>query len=152
MGNVAAIELICTKCGAVEPQLTDRNGQWVAHCPHCHDYIKCVPKADLGLEVRSVTSRKGLKPRIRSRVLDRFGHSCISCGRIAGDVILHIDHIIPVQMAKDHGFYDDLIESEWNLAPECEECNLGKGAVVFSARTVALMYRALVLASRAPAE
>lgn len=152
MGNVGAIELQCPMCGTVEPRIEECRGQHVARCPHCSTYLKNVPKADLGLGTRSVTSRKGVKPRTRSKVLDRFGHSCISCGRIAGDVVLHIDHIIPVQLAKDHGFYDDLIESEWNLAPGCEECNLGKGEVVFSARTVALMYRALVLASKAPAE
>jgi 5-methylcytosine-specific restriction endonuclease McrA len=83
-------------------------------------------------------------------VLDRFSHSCIGCGRHAGDVVLHVDHIIPIELAKRHGLYEpELIESEWNMGPQCEECNLGKGAEVFSARTVALMYRGLVMAAKA---
>lgn len=152
MGNVDGIELECSTCGPVPPRLEERNGQMVAYCTECSGYIKCVPRADLGLETRSTTSRPGIKPRVRSRVLDRFNHACVSCGRLAGDVVIHIDHMIPVELAKQYGIYDELIESEWNLAPECEECNLGKGAVVFSARTAGLMYRALVLASKAPTE
>ena len=63
---------------------------------------------------------------------------------------LNNDHIIPVDLAKRSGVYDELIEDELNLAPFCEECNLGKGATVFSARSIRLMHRCLVVASKRP--
>jgi 5-methylcytosine-specific restriction endonuclease McrA len=72
----------------------------------------------------------------------------MSCGAAPPAVLLQIDHIIPVELAKQHGVYDGLIEDDLNLAPFCEECNLGKGAEVFTARTIRLMHRCLVVAHK----
>lgn len=121
-------------------------------CVDCSKWIRNVPKAELGLPTRSVTSRPGIKPKVRARVLDRFGHTCMSCGAAPPAVMLQVDHVIPVELAKRYGVYDDLIEDELNLAPFCEECNLGKGATVFSARSIRLMHRCLVVAHKREAE
>lgn len=117
-------------------------------CVGCGKFMRFVPKSELGIPTRSVTSRPGIKPKVRARVLDRFGHTCMSCGAAPPDVILHVDHVTPVDLAKQHGVYDELIEDDLNLAPFCEECNLGKGATVFSARSIRLMHRCLVVAHK----
>lgn len=122
-------------------------------CADCACHVRFVSKAEAGVGRRSVTSRKGIKPRVRARVLDRFAYGCHLCGRSAADgVLLHVDHILPVHLAKRFGVYDDVIESELNLAPLCEECNLGKGAEVFGAGAVRLMAKALRVWSKREAD
>jgi 5-methylcytosine-specific restriction endonuclease McrA len=122
-------------------------------CADCARHLRFVSKAEAGVGRRSVTSRKGVKPRARARVLERFGYGCYLCGRSATDgVLLHVDHILPVDLAKRFGVYDDVIESELNLAPLCEECNLGKGAEVFGAGAVRLMAKTLRVWSQLQAE
>jgi 5-methylcytosine-specific restriction endonuclease McrA len=118
-------------------------GRW---CLDCHDFRGWVPKDELGVPKRSLTSRPGVKPKMRALIFDRFGNACMACGRMAPDVQLQVDHIIPVGLAKKFGVYDDLIESDLNLAPMCEECNSGKSDGVFSARSIRLMHRCLVIA------
>ncbi len=117
-------------------------------CTDCDSWIRWVPKAEAGVATRSVTSRPGIKPKVRARVLDRFSHTCMSCGAAPPAVMLQVDHIIPVDLAKQYGVYDELIEDDLNLAPFCEECNLGKGAEVFTARSIRLMHRCLVVAHK----
>ncbi len=60
---------------------------------------------------------------LRLDVLDRDGYTCQYCGKVAPDVVLHVDHVVPVSK----GGGDDM----GNLVTSCRECNLGK-----SARTV----------------
>jgi hypothetical protein len=120
-------------------------GEW---CVDCGEWLRWVPKSELGEATRSVTSRPGIKPKVRARVLDRFGHTCMSCGAAPPAVMLQVDHIIPVDLAKQYGVYDELIEDDLNLAPFCEECNLGKGSTVFTARSIRLMHRCLVVAHK----
>jgi hypothetical protein len=118
-------------------------GRW---CLGCEMFLGWVPKSELGIERRSLTSRQGIKPKVRALIFDRFGNACMTCGRMAPDVQLQVDHIIPVELAKRFGLYDDLIESDLNLAPMCEECNSGKSDDVFSARSIRLMHRCLRIA------
>jgi 5-methylcytosine-specific restriction endonuclease McrA len=113
-------------------------------CADCGGHLRFVPRSEVGLSQRSVASRKGVKPRVRAQVFERFGHACYLCGRGAAEgVMLQVDHILPVELAKRHGVYDEVVDSELNLAPVCEECNLGKGAEVFGAGAVRLMVKAL---------
>jgi len=118
------------------------------YCVACDHWLRWVSKSETGAERRSVSSRRSIKPKVRARVLDRFAHACMSCGAMPPAVMLQVDHIIPVDLAKRHGVYDDLIEDDLNLAPFCEECNLGKGADVFSSRSIRLMHRCLVVAQK----
>lgn len=63
--------------------------------------------------------RKPLPPKIRYEVFKRDGFKCQYCGRSAPDVILEVDHIVPV--AK--GGENDIL----NLITSCRDCNRGKG-------------------------
>jgi len=56
---------------------------------------------------------------VRFNVFKRDGFRCQYCGRAAPDVILHVDHIVPVAAG---GGNDEL-----NLITACQDCNLGKG-------------------------
>jgi HNH endonuclease len=58
-------------------------------------------------------------PRLRFEVFKRDRFTCAYCGRTAADVLLHVDHVIPVVA----GGTDDLA----NLVTACVDCNLGKG-------------------------
>ena len=68
-----------------------------------------------------VVSRRPMSPRLRREIFMRDGHKCVECGANRTDdpeVILHVDHIIPVAAGgKDHAD---------NLQTLCIDCNLGK--------------------------
>ena len=61
---------------------------------------------------------------VRFNVFKRDGFRCQYCGRAAPDVILHVDHIVPVAAG---GGNDEL-----NLITACQDCNLGKGKTQLS--------------------
>ena len=56
----------------------------------------------------------------RFRILRRDGFACRYCGARAPDVLLEVDHLIPVSA----GGGDD----STNLVASCEDCNRGKSA------------------------
>ena len=62
-----------------------------------------------------------LSVRTRFEVFKRDGFTCRYCGRKSPDVVLEVDHIVPVSK----GGSDD----EMNLATACWECNHGKAGV-----------------------
>lgn len=64
----------------------------------------------------------GLRPsqRMRFDALKRGGFTCVYCGRRAPDVVLHVDHVVPVSAGG--------LNSPDNLVVACSDCNLGKGA------------------------
>lgn len=64
--------------------------------------------------------RKNLSKKIRFEVFKRDKFTCQYCGRSVPEVILHVDHIVPVSK----GGKNDIL----NLITSCQECNLGKGA------------------------
>lgn len=55
---------------------------------------------------------------LRWKIFDRDAFTCQYCGRRAPDVILHVDHIIPVS--------DGGTDNEDNLITSCSACNIGK--------------------------
>lgn len=67
----------------------------------------------------SKQKRKGIKKSVRFEVLKRDSFTCQYCGAKAPDVLLEVDHIIPVA----EGGTDDVI----NLITSCRDCNRGKG-------------------------
>ena len=135
-------------CGNWSGRSTTKNGQDVIRCSECDEWHFNRPLRESGRPTTSTRSNPGIKPKTKVRVLAAHGHSCISCGRSPAlhGVVLDIDHIIPVALAKANGIYDELIESEWNLAPMCAECNRGKQDDL-NAITVQLMYRVIRLKS-----
>lgn len=66
-----------------------------------------------------MAERKSISKKIRFEVFKRDSFRCQYCGRSAPDVILEIDHIIPVA----EGGKNDVM----NLITSCRDCNRGKG-------------------------
>lgn len=67
-----------------------------------------------------MSNRKPISKELRFRVLERDGFTCQYCGRSAPDVVLHVDHVVPVA----EGGVNHLT----NLVTACIACNLGKHA------------------------
>ena len=65
------------------------------------------------------TKRKPLSKSVRFEVFKRDRFTCQYCGRKAPDVVLEVDHIVPV--AK--GGTNEIV----NLITSCKDCNRGKG-------------------------
>jgi hypothetical protein len=72
--------------------------------------------------------REPLSKKIRFEVFKRDSFKCQYCGRSAPDVILNVDHIIPVVA----GGTNDIM----NLITSCFDCNSGKGARQLSDNTI----------------
>lgn len=63
--------------------------------------------------------RKSISPTLRFEVFKRDSFTCQYCGRKSPEVILQVDHIVPVSS----GGINDIV----NLITSCKECNCGKG-------------------------
>ena len=74
-----------------------------------------------------MSTRKPLPKSLRFEVFKRDSFKCQYCGRSAPDVILEVDHIVPVA----GGGKDDPI----NLITSCRDCNRGKGSKQLSDKT-----------------
>ena len=61
---------------------------------------------------------KPLTPKLRQRIFERDHYTCQYCGRSAPDVVLHIDHVIPVSKGGTN--------DEDNLVTACLQCNVRK--------------------------
>lgn len=61
---------------------------------------------------RSLTKGK------RFEIFKRDGFTCQYCGRKPPEVVLHVDHVMPVAEGGDN--------DEMNLVTACSDCNLGK--------------------------
>ena len=68
--------------------------------------------------------RKSLSKKKRFEVFKRDSFKCQYCGRSAPDVILEVDHIVPVA----EGGKNDML----NLVTSCRDCNRGKGKRLIS--------------------
>jgi hypothetical protein len=62
-----------------------------------------------------------MRPSVRFEVFKRDDFTCQYCGRKSPDVVLEVDHIIPLA---EGGPTEDLL----NLTTSCWDCNRGKGA------------------------
>ena len=62
--------------------------------------------------------REPVSKRLRFNVFKRDGFTCVYCGRKTPDVVLEIDHIVPVSKGGNSA-----IE---NLSTACMDCNRGK--------------------------
>lgn len=71
--------------------------------------------------------RKPLSKKIRFEVFKRDKFVCQYCGRMAPDVILEVDHIVPVA----EGGTNEML----NLITSCRDCNRGKGKARISENT-----------------
>lgn len=65
-----------------------------------------------------MSKRESISKKIRFEVFKRDSFTCQYCGRSAPDVVLEIDHIMPVSKGGDN----DIL----NLVTSCQACNSGK--------------------------
>lgn len=135
----------CHGCGHEMGKIIERSGQDTVRCARCDRWCYNAPRTETGRKQRSLSTREGITPGQRARILEAFSNACIYCGKRPPEVRLELDHMIPREVAERHGMLDDLIDSEHNLAPACAECNSGRRVLPFGATTVALIYRCLVL-------
>lgn len=84
------------------------------------------------------TKRKGLSAKTRFEIFKRDLFRCQYCGAHPPQVLLHVDHIIPVV----EGGTDDTD----NLVTACESCNLGKGPRELSSAPESLASKAARIA------
>ena len=133
----------CAVCGSDVGDVTEKNGQDVVRCT-CERYQYCAPRTETGRTVRTLASRPTIKPSTRARILAEHDYACITCGRRAPHVDLDLGHLISREDAERCGFLDDpIIDSEWNLAPQCKECNSGQR--VIGSAGIRLIYRAVLM-------
>ena len=66
----------------------------------------------------STKKRVPISKALRFEVFKRDSFTCQYCGRSAPEVVLEVDHIVPVSK----GGTNDL----FNLVTSCKECNRGK--------------------------
>ena len=59
--------------------------------------------------------------RMRFEILRRDDHACQYCGEKAPDVVLHVDHILPVALGGT--------DKPTNLTTACKDCNSGKSSI-----------------------
>ncbi len=69
--------------------------------------------------------RRSISPKVRFEVFKRDDFTCRYCGRKTPQVVLEIDHVLPVAEGGD-----DALE---NLVTSCWECNRGKGKTLLDA-------------------
>ena len=135
------LRLPCNACGHDDGVVTETNGQDVVRCADCNAYCYNAPRTETGRRRRSVaTTHAAIKPKQRSRIIDRANGSCERCHR--SHVALHVGHVVSVADGHKAGLSDDVINSDENLIAECEECNLGAGSRVMPLR----VYVAILMA------
>lgn len=78
--------------------------------------------------------RKAMSARLRFEVFKRDGFRCAYCGAHPPDVLLEVDHIIPVAKGGEN--------DADNLVTACQRCNRGKGAEPLSSAPESLEARA----------
>jgi len=143
--TVIPLRATCS-CGGETGKITERSGQDCVYCADCHRWQYNAPRVETGRKQRSLASREGITPSTRARIFARHDHACISCGARPPDIFLTLEHLISREMADKHGFLDELIDSEWNLAPMCEECNSGHRWI--NEAPIRLLYRCIQIADR----
>jgi len=68
---------------------------------------------------KRLRERGKLTPKLRYEILKRDKFKCRLCGRSAWDVVLEVDHIVPISKGGK--------TCKPNLRTLCKECNIGKG-------------------------
>lgn len=120
----------CKRCGCDRGFINTVSGQDKVTCERCGIYQYMAPKSETGRETRTVsTGRKLMKPKKRSRLIDRANGRCERCGKpgYLCNTSLHIGHVVSVEDGKKYGLTEKEINSDENLIVECDECNLAHG-------------------------
>src|SRR5258708_6457345 len=133
----------CPRCGECLGRIETRNGQDCVFCQKCGKFCYNAPRAETGREVRSLSTRADVPPGKRSRVLLRDNFRCFSCGRgPQDDVVIEVGHLLSVEAGRLEGLTDTEINSEENLAAQCQECNSGLSSAPVPLRLLIAVLRA----------
>jgi hypothetical protein len=136
-------------CGCPEGYITETGAQDVVRCLDCDKYLYNAPRSETGKDVRSVeTTRAGIKPRKRSRIIERATGRCELCGRRPDSGELHVGHLISVKDGLANGLSDDEINDDSNLCCMCDSCNLGIGSQTVPLRLAVAMVMARLRSQR----
>lgn len=112
-------------CDCDDGYITTKNGQDCVYCVVCDRHQYNAPKTETGREQRSVsTTHEAIKPKQRSRIINRASARCELCGA-RGD--LQVAHVVSVDSGHKLGLSDAILNSDENLIAACPECNLGMG-------------------------
>ena len=77
-------------------------------------------------KMSSKTKRKGISKKLRFEIFKRDHFKCQYCGEMAPDVVLNVDHIVPIAEGGDN----DIL----NLITACFDCNSGKSDIMLTDR------------------
>ena len=132
----------CRGCSCDLGVVREVSGQDTVRCSACDRFAYNAPRVETGRAQRSVTTvHNGIKPKQRSRILERASKRCEVCGN-AGN--LHVGHILSVDAGLAYGVTEELLNDDENLICQCEECNLGQGATPMSLRLAVVILRCRV--------
>lgn len=87
-----------------------------------------------------MAKRKAVSTKTRFDIFKRDGFVCQYCGTHPPQVILHVDHIVPVAEGGDN--------DPSNLVTSCDTCNFGKGARSLNCVPEPLQEKAAIIAER----
>lgn len=134
----------CSACGNTAGRVVTKSGQDTVRCKTCDKYAGYnLPKSESGKEQRSVTrNREPMKPSKRAEILMRDGGRCVLCR--SADAILHVGHLISVDVGLRIGMTEEEVHDDENLAAMCEECNLGIGKQPIPLPTAVWIVRARI--------
>lgn len=82
------------------------------------DHRTIMPKEVQVIKPICIFEREPIPPKLRYEILERDSHTCQYCGRKPPEVILEIDHIVPVSKGG--------VTEKFNLFTSCRDCNIGK--------------------------
>ena len=125
-GEEATWEKICNRAKVVSHKIYVEKLLKISLLYHHPDGMITTNPALKG-EMIEIKNVRNISKSLRFEVFQRDNHTCQYCGRRVPDVVLEVDHLIPV--AK--GGTDDFD----NLVTSCEECNRGKSAKLIKANT-----------------
>jgi len=130
-------------CGGTEGTIAPRGNQDCLYCDTCGKFQYNAPRVETGRAVRSLSTRPGITPSQRARILAAHDNACIGCGKRPPEVSLDLGHLISREDAAHHDMLDEIIDGEFNLAPMCPECNSGYRTL--GSVSIRLLYRALLM-------
>lgn len=115
-------------CGSELGLIQEKNGQDCVYCCKCGTWQYNAPKVETGRATRTTqTVHAAIKPRVRSEVLVRSNGRCELCGKSSSECVVHVGHILSVNVGIAEGLCDEEINDPENLMAMCDECNLGIG-------------------------
>ncbi len=119
----------CPKCGAETGYITETGAQDVVRCTECDKFAFNAPRTETGKKVRTVqTVHAAIKPKLRSRILERANGRCEVCGKgPESGCSMHVGHVLSVEQGLAQGLTELELNDEENLISLCDECNLGAG-------------------------